>query len=173
MAQQQKLERVAKLKEELKDYPSFIFADYRGLNVSQLSGLRNSLRERGVQFHVVKNRTVKRVFHELGFDDTLDRFLIEPTALAYFDADISEITKILMDAVRDTTLQVKGGYTGAMVLSPEDIERISKLPSRDMLIAQVVGTMNAPVTGLVFVLHELIAKLVRTLKAIESQRSES
>lgn len=173
MPQQYKLERVAKLKQELQSYPSFIFTDYRGMNVAQMSGLRNSLKERGVEFHVVKNRNVKRVFHELGYDDTLDRFLVDPTALVYFDTDISEIAKILADAARETSLQVKGGYTREKVLSSADLERIAKLPARDVLIAQVIGTMNAPVSGLVFVLQGILAKFVRTLKAIEAQRSES
>jgi large subunit ribosomal protein L10 len=173
MAQQYKLERVAKLKEEIKSYPSFIFTDYRGMNVGQMSDLRNSLKERGVEFHVVKNRNVKRVFHELGYEDALDRFLVDPTALVYFDADISEIAKILADAARETSLQIKGGYTRARVLAPDELERIAKLPPRDVLLAQVIGTMNAPVTGLVFVLQGLIAKFVRTLKAVEAQLSES
>jgi large subunit ribosomal protein L10 len=173
MAQQYKVEQVAKLKEEFEKYPSFIFTNYRGLNVGQLSGLRKNLNERGVQFHVVKNRYAKRVFHDIGFDTTLDQFLIDPTAIAYFDTDITEITKILTDAAKDSSLQIKGGYTGDMVLSPEDIERIAELPSRDLLIAQVVGTLNAPITMLVYVLQGLLAKFVRTLKAIETKRSES
>lgn len=169
MAQKYKVERVAALKEELKNYPSFVFANYRGLNVQQLSGLRKNLKEKGARFHVVKNRFVKRAFRELGFED-FDQFLIDPTALAYFDADLSEITKILMDSAKESTLEIKGGYAHERVLSPEDIERISELPSREALIAQVLGTLNAPVSGLVFVLQGLLTKFVRTLKEIESRK---
>lgn len=172
MAQAYKVERVAALREELKNYSSFIFTNYRGLNVSQLNSLRQSLKERGAEYHVIKNRSAKRAFHELGFDD-FDEFLIDPTALAYFDGDISEITKVFIESAKGTTLQLKGGYSRDTVLTPEDIESISKLPPREVLLARVVGTINAPVSGLVFVLYGLVSKFVRTLKAIEEQKQSS
>jgi large subunit ribosomal protein L10 len=173
MAQKYKEEKVASLKEELKSFPSYIFTDYRGLNVDQLNGLRNRLREKGAHYHVVKNRYVKRAFHELGFDDQFDGFLVNPTALAYFDTDITEITKILVEQGKDSPLQIKGGYTREAVLTFEDIDRIAKLPAREVILGQLVGTMNAPITGLVFVMQGLISKFVRTLKAVEGKLAEA
>jgi len=169
MSQSYKIEKVKKLKEELKDYNSFIFTNYRGLSVQQLNSLRNALTEKGVEFHVVKNRTVKRVFHELGLSD-FDQFLVNPTALAYFKTDISEIAKILIDTTKDTTLQLKGGFANNVILTTEDIVLISKLPSRESLIAQAIGLLNAPRAGLVFVLNVILTKFVTTLKSIESQK---
>jgi len=169
MAQQWKVEKVEELKNKIKDYRSFIFTNYRGLNVQQINSLRNDLREKGAEFHVVKNRMMKRVFGDMGMSD-MDQFLVDPTALAYFNADISEILKILVQGAKDTTLELKGGYTGGNTLSVEAIEKISTLPSREVLIGQTVGMLNAPISGLVNVLGGVVSKFVRTLKAIEEPK---
>ncbi len=171
MAQKYKVEKVEALREELKDYHSFIFTDYRGLNVQQINGLRNSLREKGAHYHVVKNMFVKRVFQDLGYDG-LDHFLVNPTALAYFETDLSEIAKVLIDFAGETTLELKGGYSDGALLSLEEITKISKLPSRDALIAQTLGLLNAPPRGLVMVLSGILSKFVRTLKAVEESKSK-
>ena len=170
MAQKYKIERVEALKEELKDHSSFIFTDYRGLNVTQINGLRNSLREKGAHYHVVKNRFAKRVLSDLGYEG-LDQFLINPTAIAYFSDDLSEIVKVLVDTAGETTLQLKGGYAGGVLLSAEEIEKISKLPSRDSLIAQAVGLLSSPTRGLVMALGGILSKFVRTLKAVEEKKA--
>ncbi len=170
MAQSYKVEKVNALKEELKEYTNFIFTDYRGMNVRQMSGLRNTLREKGVSFHVIKNRSIKRAFNELGLHG-LDGFLINPTALACFNIDIPEIAKIFTETVKDTTLQLKGGYAGGRLLSPEDIALISKLPSREALIAQTIGLFNAPIAGFIMVLGGVLTKFVRMLKAIEEKKA--
>jgi len=169
MAQKYKVEKVEALREELKDFHSFIFTDYLGLNVQQINGLRNSLREKGAHYHVVKNRFVKRVFQELGYEE-LDQFLVNPTALAYFDTGLSEIAKVLVDSAGETTLELKGGYSDGTLLSSEEITKISKLPSRDALIAQVLGLLNAPPRGLVMVLSGILSKFVRILKAVEESK---
>jgi large subunit ribosomal protein L10 len=171
MAQTYKVEKVEVLREELKDFHSFIFTDYRGLNVQQINGLRNSLREKGAHYHVVKNRFVKRVFQDRGYDG-LDQYLVNPTALAYFETGLSEIAKVLIDSAGETTLEVKGGYSDGTLLSSEEIMKISRLPSRDALIAQILGLLNAPPRELVMVLSGILAKFVRTLKAVEESKPE-
>ncbi len=172
MAQKWKVEKLNELKEELRDYESYIFTDYRGLNVEQMNTLRNNLREKDVHFHVVKNRFMKRVFDELGYSN-MNRFLINPTAIAYCSSGISEASKILVDSMEETSIQIKGGMTNGEIILPEDIVNISKLPSKETLIAQTVGLLNAPTRGFVFVLSDIISMFMRTLKAIEKKKSES
>ncbi len=169
MPQKWKVERINQLKEELKGFSNYLFTDYRGLNVEQMNALRNTLREKRAGYHVVKNRFIKRVFNDLGIS-TIDQFLINPTALAYFNEDISEIAKILIDTAKDNTLQIKGGWTDGTILSFEDIENISELPSRQVLIGQTVGMLSSPMTRFVWLLSGLLSKFVRTLKAIEETR---
>jgi len=172
MPQKAKIEKLNKLKSELEQYRSFIFTNYRGMNVEQISDLRNKLREKEAQFHVVKNRFVKRIFSEFGYDNNVNNFLLEPTALAYFNSDITEVAKVIFKTVDETSLEVKGGYSEGNIYSVEDLLSISKLPSKEILIAQVVGLMNAPVSGLVFTLSGLLSKFVRTLKAIEDKKQQ-
>jgi large subunit ribosomal protein L10 len=171
MAQQWKVDEIDKLKEELKGYSSFIFTDYRGINVEQMSNLRRNLRGKGAQFHVVKNRFVKRVMQELGREG-VEGFLVNPTALVYSTVDLSEISKVLVDAAKDTTLHIKGGYADGAVLSAEGIEQISKLPSRKVLIAKAIGMLNAPIAGFVHTLGGILPKFLRTLKAIEDGKED-
>jgi large subunit ribosomal protein L10 len=172
MAQQWKIDEIGKLKEELKEYSSFVFTDYRGMNVEQMSGLRKTLRGKGAQFHVVKNRFVKRVMKELGHEG-VDGFLVNPTALVYSSIDLSEISKVLVYAAKDTSLHLKGGYAEGAVLTAEGIERISRLPSRHVLIAETLGMLNAPIAGFVYTLGGLLPKFLRALKAIEAQKNEA
>ena len=169
MAQKYKVEKVEALKEELKDYNSFIFTDYRGLDVQQINQLRNSLRDKGAHYHVIKNSYAKRVFQDLGFDG-MDRYLVNPTAIAYFEKNLSEIAKVLIDSAEETTLELKGGYSDGSVISSDELVKISKLPSRDVLLAQLLGMLNAPQRGLVTVLHGILSKFVRTLKAVQEAK---
>jgi len=171
MASKEKVERLKKLKQDLKGYESFILTDYRGLNVEQITSLRKKLRDKDVLYHVVKNRFAKRVFHKLKIDG-LDEFLIGPTGIAYFNRDITEVAKILVDSTQNTTMKIKGGYSNGDLLSKDDIDKISKLPSREVLIAQIIGGLNAPIYGFVFVLNGIIIKFLRTLKAIEETKTK-
>jgi len=164
-----KIERVNTLKKELEQNQSYIFTDFRGLNVQQMSNLRRSLNEKGAKYHVVKNRFAKRVFNELDYHE-LKKFFDNPTAIAYSRGNLPEIAKILIGFTKETTLQLKGGFLEGKILSPEDIDSISKLPSREVLLAQVVGMMNSPIMGMVLVLNEIIGKFVRTLKAVEEKK---
>jgi large subunit ribosomal protein L10 len=170
MAQDWKVERVKELKEELNKYSTYIFTDYRGLNVEQITSLRKSLREKGAEYHVAKNRFTKRAFQELKISG-LDEFLINPTALAYTNEDISDISKILVNASGVTTLALKGGFSEGSVLTGEEIIKISKLPSKQALIGQTVGLLNGPISGLAVVLNGVISKFLRTLKAVETTKN--
>jgi large subunit ribosomal protein L10 len=172
MAQQWKVEEIDKLKEELKGYSSFVFTDYRGINVEQMSNLRRTLRGKGAQFHVVKNRFVKRVMQELGREG-LEGFLVNPTALVYSSVDLAEVSRVLVDAAKDTPLRIKGGYVEGAVISADGIVKISKLPSRQVLIARTVGMLNAPIAGFVYTLGGLLPKFLRTLKAIETEKQRT
>ena len=170
MAQNWKVEKVKGLKEELEKYSTYIFTDYRGLNVEQITDLRKSLREKGAEYHVTKNRFTKRAFQDLKISG-LDEYLINPTALAYTNEDISEISKILFKATTETTLTLKGGFSEGLLLTGEEIEKISKLPSKQALIGQTVGLLNGPISGLAVVLNGVISKFLRTLKAVETTKN--
>ena len=171
MPKQEKIEKVESLKKDLQEYKGYVFTDYRGLNVKQINELRNELRSHGAEFHVVKNRFVKRVLHDLGYEG-LDDFLINPTALAYFNTDITDVVKVIYKYADETSLAVKGGYVGENIYSSGDLEVISKLPSRELLITQTISLINSPISGLVWTLNGLLSGFVRTIKAIEQKKQQ-
>jgi large subunit ribosomal protein L10 len=148
-----------------------IFAvDYRGITVAQVADLRAKLRESDTKLRVVKNSLTERAADQAGATD-LKPLLEGPTALALVKGDVALAAKALNDAARALKgpLAFKGGVLNGSVLSADDVRSIAKLPSRDVLNAQLVGTIAAPLTGLVRGLNALIAGLAIQLKAIADQ----
>jgi len=166
-----KTEGVQKIKELIESSQDVIFTDFRGLNVSQITELRRSLKEKEAEYRVVKNSYARLAMSELGFPFE-EEFLIDPTALALARADIGPITKVLFDFTKDSTLKVKGGLVDGRVVSSAEVEAISKLPGRNELYAMLMGTMNAPLTNLVYAMSGIATKLVRTLQAVAESKDK-
>ena len=166
-----KTEGIRKIKELIESSTDVIFTDFRGLNVAQITELRRSLQEREAEYRVVKNSYARLALRELGFPFEED-FLIDPTALALAKADIGPITKVLFDFTRDSTLKIKGGLVEGRVVSSEQVEAISRLPARNDLYAILMGTMNAPLTNLVYATSGIATKLVRTLQAVAESKGK-
>jgi large subunit ribosomal protein L10 len=147
-----------------------IFAvDYRGLTVAQAADLRDRLREVDARFRVVKNSLSERAADQAGAE-LLKPMLVGPTALALVRGDAALAAKALNDAARTTNvLEFKGGLLNGAALSADDVRSIARLPSRDVLIAQLVGTVAAPISGLVRTLNALIVGVAIQLKAIADQ----
>ena len=164
-----KTEGIKKIKDLIENSGDVIFTDFRGLNVSQITELRRSLQEKQAEYRVVKNSYAKLALNELGFSFE-DEFLIDPTALALAKADIGPISKVLFDFTRDSSLKIKGGLVDGKVVSTGEVEAISRLPGRDQLYAMLMGTLNAPLTNLVYVMDGILTKLVRTLRAVAESK---
>jgi large subunit ribosomal protein L10 len=147
-----------------------IFAvDYRGISVSQVAALRDRLREADAKFRVVKNSLTERAADQAGVAD-LKPLLIGPTALAIVRGDAALAAKALHDTARALNLlEFKGGLLNGDVLSADDVRSIARLPSRDVLNAQLVGMIAAPISGLVRGLNALIVGLAIQLKAMADQ----
>ncbi len=146
---------------------SAIFAvDYRGLSVAQAADLRGKLRECDTKFRIVKNSLSERAADKAGAA-SLKELLEGPTALALVHGDAALAAKALNDAGRARNiLQFKGGVMDGAALSADEVRAIARLPARDILNAQLVGTIAAPLTGLVRGLNALIAGLAIALKEI-------
>lgn len=146
---QAKEDAVAALREEFAGYDSFIFADYRGMTVEQITDIRKKLRTDEAAFRVVKNRYAKIALKELEKGGAEDK-MVGPTAVALVKGDTANVVaKVLFKAAQDgANLQVKGALLNGEVLSAEQIESISKLPTKLELIASLMGTMKAPVQKL-------------------------
>ncbi|MDE2126890.1 MAG: 50S ribosomal protein L10 [Armatimonadetes bacterium] len=165
-------QKVAAGKEWLQQSKGLIFIDYRGLTVSEQETLGRRLRKHGSRFHVVKNTLFTRSLGEEQAGAFAD-FLKGPTAAVFLGDDAVGASKALLDFVREIRkpeIVVKAAWIEGKLLSPADVVRISKLPSRDQLVAELVGVLEAPIAEFVGVLDGIISEFVYTLDAIVSQK---
>jgi large subunit ribosomal protein L10 len=142
---------VADLSERLRTTETLLVADYRGLTMPQIDDLRTKLLEHGARFTVVKNTLTRRAAEAAGTDSLL-ALLEGPTAIAFLesDGDPVAVAKSLVDAARETrVLALRGGMLEGRPVEPEEIESLAKLPPEDVLRAQVLGAIAAPVTAIV------------------------
>lgn len=167
--QQNKLDAIASLKEAFSGTQDFIFADYRGLSVQQITELRNKLREKGATFKVIKNRYAKIALNELEYPD-VSEFLVGPTAMTMTEADSGAAAKVLFEFSSDTSVSVKGAIINGNVFDFDQVEEYSKLPTRDELIAKLMSAMNGPLMNLMYTLQAVPQKLVRTLQAVADEK---
>jgi len=141
-----------------------ILTDYRGFTVSEITELRKRLREQGAVYHVVKNTLFKRAMQN---GDGLEQYLEGPTAIAFALEDPVGPAKAVLDFIKEKKKGVvKAGYIEGVVYTEPQVGELSKLPSRDILIAQVVGGIQAPISGLVGALNGILSNFVYTLQAI-------
>lgn len=160
---------VRDIRERLRNVPDFVFTDYRGLTVQQMTNLRTTLRERNGDLKVVKNRTVKLAMQDLEKPD-VSHFLVGPTALALSQEDPASVIKALLDASKEAPLEIKGGLIDGTVFDAAQVEELSKLPSRDELLGQLAGVMQAPVRNLLYAMNGVMQNLVRALQAVAEQK---
>jgi large subunit ribosomal protein L10 len=169
MNRDQKAAVVEELAGEIRSSDAVFAVDYRGISVAQAADLRARLRESGTRFRIVKNSLTERAADEAGASALKD-LLTGPTALAFVTGDAALAAKALNDAARALhTLEFKGGLMDGGALSASDVVAIARLPAREVLHAQLVGTIAAPITGLVRGLNALIAGLAIQLQAIADQ----
>jgi len=143
-----------------------ILTDYRGLSASEINDLRRKLEESGIEYRVVKN-TLARFAAERAGKDELVSFFQGPVAIAFGYGDITEPARALAEYTRSskTSLSIKGGFFGDRVLTSEDVVTLSTLPSREILLAKIIGGMQSPVYALLNCLTNPMRGLVGTLQA--------
>ncbi|MBO8442440.1 MAG: 50S ribosomal protein L10 [Spirochaetes bacterium] len=144
-----KEDAVKALKDEFQGYNGFIFTDYRGMTVAQITELRNALRKNDAAYRVVKNRYAKIAFKDLGKTGAEDQ-MVGPTAVALAKGDESNVVaKAIFEAIKNgAPIEVKGAIIDGEVMDAASVEALSKLPTRLELIASLMGTMKAPVQKL-------------------------
>jgi large subunit ribosomal protein L10 len=169
MNREQKTALVDELSEEIRSAEAIFAVDYRGISVSDAAALRRRLRDAQTRFRVVKNSLTERASDQAGAE-ALKVVLEGPTALAFVTGDAAVAAKALSDAGRALgTLQFKGGMMNGDALTTEQIQSIARLPSREVLNSQLVGTIAAPLTQLVRTLNALISGLAVQLQQVAEQ----
>ncbi len=163
---------VAELADKLKNSSAGVFVDYSGTTVAADTELRRALRAAGVEYTVIKNTLTRIAADQTGFQ-ALDPILSGPTALAVSRKDPVAAAKLISEfaSKKDGKLKIKAGFVEGRVITPEEVKALAELPSKEALVAQVLGTLIAPVTGLVTVLNANIRGLACALKAIADKKS--
>ncbi len=144
----QKQQIVADLAEKLKTAAAGVFVDYCGLTVEEDTLLRNKLREAGIEYTVVKNTLTKRAANEAGFSE-FDEILNGPTALALSYDDVVAPARVLAEFAKGKDVfEIKAGFMEGRAMSLEEVDALSKIPSKDTLYAMLAGGLNATIAGL-------------------------
>lgn len=165
-----KAEVIEETRQALGEAQGTVLANYRGLTVQQMTQLRRNLRQGGVELRVVKNTLIKRAADAVGIEG-LESYLTGPTAIAFSSEDPVSPAKMMAQAVREfRKIEIKGGVLGKTVIGPEGVKELAELPSREVLLGKVVGTLNAPIQQLVWVLNAPLSNLARALDQIRQQR---
>ena len=169
---EQKKQIVSDLTDKLRRASAGVFVDYRGITVEEDTRLRAEMRKAGVDYSVVKNTLTRFAAKDAGLEG-LDEILNGTTALAVSYDDPVAPAKILNEyAAKHENFKIKMGFVEGKVITPAEVKDLADLPSREVLIATVLGTMNAPVTGLVTVLNGTIKGLAVALNAIAEKKAE-
>ena len=160
-----------KLKKDIEKSDSLFVLRYSSLSSPQMTLLRYILKQEGKSSLLVsKNSLIRRALKDARIEG-LDSFCEGPTALVFGLQDIARISKLLTKFAKENqNLILKGAYYQGSVLKPKDIESIAKLPSKDVLIAQAVSAIKAPLTGLVWTLQGILNKLVVVLGQIKDKK---
>ncbi len=169
----QKQEQVRELAEKLKNAKGIVLADYRGLTVEQDTRLRKEMREAGIDYQVTKNSVIHFAAAEAGLTG-LEPYLNGPTALAISLTDPIAPSKVLTKFDKDLEkFELKAGVVEGKVVDIAGVKALALLPSKEELIAKMLGSMKSPITGFVNVLNANIRGLVVALNAIVEQRQSA
>lgn len=169
ITREKKGELVSDYVEKLRRSHAVIVTEYRGLTVKQLQDLRRELRASDTELVIAKNTLFERALTEVGMA-TPEALFKGPTAFAFCFREVSAPAKALNRYARDTkVLVVKGGVIGKTSFGEAGVQQLAELPGREQLLGQVVGVLQAPMTGLVNVLAGTLRGLVNVLNARADQ----
>ena len=168
----EKAAKVAELKVLLANSQAVVLVNYCGLTVSEDTELRKQMREAGVKYMVAKNTFTRIAAKEAGIEG-LDGMLENNTALAFAAEDPVAPAKIAYEfSKKHEKLEIKGGLLNGAVIGTDEIKALADLPSREELLAKLVGSMQAPISGFVNVLHGTLRNFVYVLDAIRDKKEK-
>jgi large subunit ribosomal protein L10 len=169
---EQKQAMVSEISAKLKGAQSVIVAEYRGLDVGRVTQLRSKARKSGLYLRVLKNTLARRAVQGTPFEKLSDQ-MVGPLMYGISQDPVSG-AKVLSEFAKDNEqFVIKAGAMPNSLMSAKDIKALALLPSREELLAKLMGTMQAPVATLVRTMNEVPGKFVRTLAALRDQREKS
>lgn len=164
---------VNEISEKFGKAQSAVLVDYRGLNVEEVTEFRALARNIQVDYKIYKNTLIRLAVKENGYDDLLE-YLTGPTAIAFTYEDPISGAKVIADFAKNhNNMEIKAGMVDGKVLNEQGVRALAELPSREVLIAKVLGGLNAPISGFVNVLQGNIRGLTIALNQIKEQKEAS
>lgn len=163
---------VAEIAEKFKAAHSVVVVDYKGLTVEEVTALRAKFRAAGVEYVVLKNTLVRRALVELNITG-LEDVLQGPSAFAFSMKDAVAGAKIIKEYIENDkreTMTVKAGLVDGVVVDPKGVQALADLPPKEVLIARLMGSLNAPITNFVGVLAATLRSLVYAVEAVRKQK---
>lgn len=171
MNKQQKESNIAELKESFQRAQAVVLAEYKGLTVAQSNSLRRDLDKNDTGYRVVKNTLAKIAIEGTSYEGLKDDF-VGPISVAFAYSDPAATAKALQEFSKaNPTLLIKCGSLGGVNLTASDVEALSKLPSREQLLGQLLSVLAGPMRNLVGVLSGVPRKFVQVLQAIEDKKA--
>ena len=169
-ALEEKKQLVEELKSKIGAAKSIVIVDYKGLTVFEDTELRKALRAANVEYRVLKNRLMQKAFNELGYAE-FDEALNGPTAVAFANGDPVAPAKILLESADKTKkITVKCGMVDGAFITSDGVKELATLPPKEVLLAKLLGTLMAPISGFARVLNETVAGLARVLNQIAEKK---
>lgn len=150
--------KVAEIREKLEKAQAIVLADYQGLTVEEDTALRKTLREAGVEYKVYKNNLVTLAAKELGIEG-LDSYLEGPVSIAFGYEDATAPARVLNNFAKDhKKLELKAGVVDGIVYDKAGVEKLATIPSKEVLIAKLLGSFKAPLSNLAYLLNAIKEK---------------
>lgn len=169
----QKQEVISEIKEAIQNSKSVVIVEYRGLNVSKITDLRDRYRKAGVSYKVYKNTMVNLALQDLGYEG-YEEFLSGPNGFVFSNEDMVQGPKITTEFNKENEkLIIKGGLLDGKVLSEDEVKAVAKLPSKEVLVAMALGGLNAPIQGFASALNGIITKVVYALNAVKEKQEQN
>ena len=172
MPTEAKRETIAELREELAGHRTMIVSEYRGLTVKEISEIRRALHKQNVTYRVVKNRLMRIAAQDNPAAEALSPLLVGPTAIA-FGTDEAATAKAVLDATRPFKIvRVTGGVLGSRTIDADSVGRLAALPSREVLLAEAVGAIVAPMSTVAGLFDAPLRDVAGLVQALIDQRGD-
>jgi large subunit ribosomal protein L10 len=162
-----KQDLVKEINDRFKANPTVMVIEYKGLSVKEMQRIRRQLKRAKAEFRVVKNSLLRIASKETGIERINDLFE-GPTAVAICDDDPASVAKVFVDAMKAyPAVRLKGGVVDGKVIGSEEVTRLSRLPSKEVLLSQFVGMLTNPIANFMGVLTELQRSLLYVLNSLK------
>ncbi len=163
---------VQEITDKIKASKSIVFVEYSKLSVAEVSELRRKCKENGCEYKVYKNTLVRKAFNDLGFTQ-FDEDLNGPMAMTFGSIE-TDAAKIMMEAQKtyDTKIVIKSAFVDNSYVDKDGVKDLATMPSREELVAKMLGSMQAPIANFAGVLNNLVSGIVRVLDKIAKSKEE-